>query len=333
VPLRDSGDSAALAVLGVIAVETGNGWAELDAYMADMLRDGVRVHDHDAAGLAAFTLARLQFLRGRHHDAARWVAEAEVHLLRQDPFGLIVHLRALEVGIACFTRDLAAADAALARLRSTLEGRRPPPRQLVHVRRAEGWALRLRGDAEAGRRLLEDAAAFAELPGLAASLAYEALRAGASAGPALQAFAARCESRMVRAYALHADARAARDGTALVAAADEFAAIGALRYAVEASSEAARAFVAEGREDSARRAAHRAQDLHPDGQGGERPRIDGLDSTAIALTAREAQLVELASDGLSNAEIADRLVLSVRTVETHLYRAMQKLGVSDRREL
>ena len=35
----------------------------------------------------------------------------------------------------------------------------------------------------------------------------------------------------------------------------------------------------------------------------------------------------------SNAEIADRLVISVRTVETHLYRGMQKLGVSDRREL
>jgi hypothetical protein len=37
--------------------------------------------------------------------------------------------------------------------------------------------------------------------------------------------------------------------------------------------------------------------------------------------------------GLSNAEIADRLVLSVRTVESHIYRAMQKLGVSDRRDL
>ena len=55
--------------------------------------------------------------------------------------------------------------------------------------------------------------------------------------------------------------------------------------------------------------------------------------TAIALTARESQLVGFARQGLSNAEIADRLVLSVRTVETHLYRAMQKLGVSDRRDV
>jgi DNA-binding CsgD family transcriptional regulator len=58
-----------------------------------------------------------------------------------------------------------------------------------------------------------------------------------------------------------------------------------------------------------------------------------LDDSAVALTRREAQLVKLASRGLSNAEIADRLVLSVRTVESHLYRAMQKLGVNDRHEL
>jgi DNA-binding NarL/FixJ family response regulator len=31
--------------------------------------------------------------------------------------------------------------------------------------------------------------------------------------------------------------------------------------------------------------------------------------------------------------MAERLVLSIRTVELHLYRAMQKLGVSDRRDL
>jgi DNA-binding CsgD family transcriptional regulator len=51
------------------------------------------------------------------------------------------------------------------------------------------------------------------------------------------------------------------------------------------------------------------------------------------LTAREAEIVALVRDDLSNREIASRLFLSVRTVESHLYRAMQKLGVSDRRSL
>ena len=58
-----------------------------------------------------------------------------------------------------------------------------------------------------------------------------------------------------------------------------------------------------------------------------------VNAVAIGLTRREAQVAALAGRGLSNAEIADQLVLSVRTVETHVYRAMQKRGVSDRHEL
>ena len=102
---------------------------------------------------------------------------------------------------------------------------------------------------------------------------------------------------------------------------------------MEAASDAAAAFVNEGRADSARRAAARARELHVPDQGTELPAIDGLDAAAVELTPREAQLIGLATQGLSNAEIADRLVISVRTVETHLYRGMQKLGISDRREL
>jgi hypothetical protein len=122
---------------------------------------------------------------------------------------------------------------------------------------------------------LAAAEAFSEMPGLAAGLAYEAFRAGAPAAGALAAFAARCSSRMVSAYAAHA---AARDGAERLAAAEELAAIGALSYAVEAASEAAAAFLAEGRQDSARRAAHRAEQWHIPDQGGTLPRIDGLDS-------------------------------------------------------
>ena len=53
-------------------------------------------------------------------------------------------------------------------------------------------------------------------------------------------------------------------------------------------------------------------------------------STVSNLTEREREVAELASEGYSNQEIANRLVLSVRTVETHLHRAMRKLHVSSR---
>lgn len=179
-------------------------------------------------------------------------------------------------------------------------------------------------------RLLRDAERLADAPIYAAQLTYEARRAGGKVGPALQALAEQCSAPLVAAYAQHAQAT---DGPSLLAAADALEAIGARRYAMEAAAEAATAFVNEGRQESARRAAARAHGLHAPDQGTEPPKIDGLHGTAIGLTAREAQLVELAATGLTNAEIADRLVVSVRTVESHLYRAMQKLGVRSRAEL
>ncbi|MGB8254662.1 MAG: helix-turn-helix transcriptional regulator, partial [Pseudonocardiaceae bacterium] len=56
-------------------------------------------------------------------------------------------------------------------------------------------------------------------------------------------------------------------------------------------------------------------------------------TTPLPLTQREREIVTLAASGLSNRQIADRLVVSVRTVEGHLYRACAKLGASDRAEL
>jgi ATP/maltotriose-dependent transcriptional regulator MalT len=51
------------------------------------------------------------------------------------------------------------------------------------------------------------------------------------------------------------------------------------------------------------------------------------------LTPSQRRTVELAVDGLSNKEIAARLVVSVHTVEVHLSRAYAKLGVRSRTQL
>ena len=57
------------------------------------------------------------------------------------------------------------------------------------------------------------------------------------------------------------------------------------------------------------------------------------DRALDALTAQQREIVLLAGRGLTNAEIADRLFLSPRTVASHLYRAYPKLGVAGRHQL
>ena len=64
------------------------------------------------------------------------------------------------------------------------------------------------------------------------------------------------------------------------------------------------------------------------------PPMDEADRRGLAaLTDRERELTVLVATGLSNDEIAARLVLSPATVKTHVNRAMAKVGARDRAQL
>jgi DNA-binding NarL/FixJ family response regulator len=60
--------------------------------------------------------------------------------------------------------------------------------------------------------------------------------------------------------------------------------------------------------------------------GGQAPRLE-------VLTDREREVVGLVGEGLSNGEIAERLVVSPATARTHVSRSMVKLGARDRAQL
>jgi DNA-binding CsgD family transcriptional regulator len=62
-------------------------------------------------------------------------------------------------------------------------------------------------------------------------------------------------------------------------------------------------------------------------------RVPGDPDALRELTPQQRQIVRLASDGLTDREIADRLFLSPRTVGSHLYRSYPKLGIASRHQL
>jgi ATP/maltotriose-dependent transcriptional regulator MalT len=59
--------------------------------------------------------------------------------------------------------------------------------------------------------------------------------------------------------------------------------------------------------------------------------MDLLDASGV--TSREREVLALLKERLTNAEIADRLFIAVRTVESHVSSLLTKLGAEDRRQL
>jgi DNA-binding CsgD family transcriptional regulator len=54
---------------------------------------------------------------------------------------------------------------------------------------------------------------------------------------------------------------------------------------------------------------------------------------ALGVTSREMEVLALVTRGMTNAEVADRLVLSRRTVDSHVASLLAKTGSASRAEL
>jgi DNA-binding CsgD family transcriptional regulator len=162
------------------------------------------------------------------------------------------------------------------------------------------------------------------------------IQAAAQWGDASQAVRARelaeaLSFPLAAAVASHAEALSAGDAEGLLAASAAYRQIGDRVAAADAAAQASVVFDEHQHHRRGLYAAALARELADDCGGLHTPALHT--PTGLKLSGRQRDVVELVVAGLSNREIAETLVMSVRTVEGHVYRACQRVGAQSREEL
>lgn len=301
---------------------------------ARQLADSAR----DVPGLAyanlAFLLGYAELARGAVAEAARLVHEAvagvQIH-------GVITGLRpasyfALAEAHAKLGQAGEANDA-VAEARSCV----PPDYLFMHtaLSLASGWAMAASGRLSEAVAGVQKAARLARDRGQPTH-ELACIQAAAQWGDTSQAARARelaeaLSLPVADAVALHAEALLAGDGEGLLVASAAYRRIGDRAAAADAAAQASAAFTDSQQRKRGLYAAALAGELADECGGLCTPALRTPEG--LKLSGRQRDVVELVVAGLSNREIAERLVMSVRTVEGHVYRACQRVGAQSREEL
>ena len=277
----------------------------------------------------AANLGRVAILQGRVATARRYYAEA-AGLAEASRFAGPRRLALSGLALAhAMLGDADAAEQALAE-RATLPafGFLGPEQQL-----ADAWT------AVASRRPAEAIDLFRAAATQAASTGHQTTESwlwhdlmrtsGQDASARLLELASACDSPLVSARARQAVAVRARDARELTGAAGDFEALGAMLLAAEAASGAAEALSRAGDRRAATAAVRRSDALAAACEGAATPGLVHV-AAPVPLSGREREVAMLAATGMASQDIAERLYLSVRTVNNHLQHAYTKLGVSSR---
>jgi len=309
--------------------------------------------------LARQFLALVHTVRGEYHKAASIHESALADAAARGDFPIIALLHSAALDLACGSVARATSRAA-----DALPGfRRMGWRWLeVQTLRILGDGAALGGDNETAEASWREAAAAADSSGNPVAQSVAALGLARGAGVGGDAARARSEARQALRHALGAEYRigaidaletlavlgatadvttnwTAEDAVRLLAAVDaERARVGYVRFPVdrpgfEHAVAPARDTLGAGFESAwAEGSALRFDDAVAMASRGER-RPPRPPSGWASLTPAELRVARLVGSGLTNPQIAERLFISARTVQTHLSRVFAKLGVSGRAEL
>jgi DNA-binding CsgD family transcriptional regulator len=279
-------------------------------------------------------LGLIWLARGRVRTALRFCRESAALLRDGDGPGMLAFALAGIGQAAAQAGEPDTARAAIAEMERTPLGHAG---FAVELALARAWSAAASGELSRARVLAGEAGALARARGqdaYAVRALHDLCRLGdpVTAAPQLAGLAGTVDGPFAANAAAHAAALVAGDGAALLAVAERFADDGARLLAVEAADAAAAAHRDAGRQASAGAAAARAGVWLTSCEGARPPTMLATPD-ALDLTPREREIALLAAGGASSREIADRLVVSVRTVDNHLRHAYRKLGITRRQDL
>lgn len=311
----------------------------------------------DALAVFHYQQALLHFGRGQLDDALAEL-DTRARLADDGPIGPNLPAESLSALIAIHRDNLIAAERHLAAAeREVAHGGSRHGVDLMTLARAR--LLEATGDTKAALEAMAAAVTATAaagtvtfMPLLGLELARLAVAVGdpgraAMAIPGLDLIARlNPGARSLQAYALHAHALIDGDADALLSAVELLRGSGRALEAARAAEDVAALIGADAREllDHARRTyqSHRARrDLNRVTAAlrtlGARRGVPGArrrpEHGWPALTDTELNVIRLVAERLTNPEIAERLFISRRTVQTHVSHALAKLGVATRREL
>ncbi|MFC5994894.1 LuxR C-terminal-related transcriptional regulator [Pseudonocardia hispaniensis] len=318
-----------LAHAELLALELSGRIRELRRRATQLYQDCLSGPEGIDDAVSVLHLGQAALAAGQPRTAVRWLTEAAACLGRLDPVGLR----------GMCADQLVQAHALLGDeqpVGETPSGAAPGLWGGGHAQLAQAWNAAARDElvAAADRALL--AAAEAAESGqwaLEARALHVAVRFGGARRVAdrLRTLVALVDGPLVQTYALHAEAAVAGLGSQLEEVAGQFERMGLGMLAADAAGQAAAAHERAGERRGAAVATARARDLARSCESPRTPALAGLASTE--LTSREEEVARLALAGLTNQAIAERLVLSRRTVEAHLANVYAKLGINSRVKL
>ncbi|MDX6227004.1 MAG: hypothetical protein QOI76_394, partial [Frankiales bacterium] len=328
-------DQWALFVARVVALVYAGRLGEAEELLTVAYSRVVDQPAAEARGYVAGWFAVLHLEQGRPMSAFRRAGES---------YTLFQELgRSVQAGLSCvagaqalaLTRQAERAAEALA-ARDAL-GLPMVPVTEADLLAARAWTALAAGNLPSARDQLERAADFGEKVGdlIGATSALHCLaRLGQARHVAdrLGRLADEVDGDLVAARAAYTNGVAARNADALNMVSSDFEDLGALLYAAEARAEAAVVLRHAGNVREGAAAERHAARLLAHCEGAATPAVR-LIMARVRLTPGELDTAVQAAAGRSNKQIASDMHLSVRTVESHLQRVYEKLGVSGRHEL